>query len=189
MCSSFSCTILPQCQNPPAGFSRGFPDFTRLPLLFHACLLNPKPAFELFATMAVDPPFCCTKPSRGPFDRGQKVKKVYHEQQAVHSKVSSNYFSNPRRPGDRLGLALERPGLATFQTGPGCTVIVRSTVVLNDQSGERAGNAARNFSLLNRIALNLIRKDTSARGSIRGRRLQAASGDTFLGQLLAEGKS
>jgi predicted transposase YbfD/YdcC len=58
-----------------------------------------------------------------------------------------------------------------------------------DQSRKRAGNAAQNFSLLIRIALNLIRKDKSSKGSIRGKRLQAAWDDGFLWQLLAEGKS
>ena len=36
---------------------------------------------------------------------------------------------------------------------------------------KRAGNAAQNFSLLNHIALNLIRKDKSTKGSVRGKRL------------------
>jgi len=58
-----------------------------------------------------------------------------------------------------------------------------------DQSRKRAGNADQNFSLLNRIALNLIRKDKSSKGSIRGKRLQAAWDDDFLWQLLAEEKS
>ena len=58
-----------------------------------------------------------------------------------------------------------------------------------DLSRKRAGNAAQNFSVLNRIALNLIRKDKSTNGSVRGKRLQAAWDDNFLWQLLAEGKS
>ena len=58
-----------------------------------------------------------------------------------------------------------------------------------DASRKRAGNAAQNFSLLNRIALNLIRKDKSTKGSVRGKRLQAAWDDAFLGQLLVEGRS
>jgi len=58
-----------------------------------------------------------------------------------------------------------------------------------DQSRKRAGNAAQNFSLLNRIALNLIRKDQSTKGSVRGKRLQAAWDDAFLWQLLVEGRS
>jgi len=58
-----------------------------------------------------------------------------------------------------------------------------------DLSRKRAGNAAQNFSLLNRIALNLLRKDTSIQGSIRGKRLQAAWDDAFLRQLLIGEKS
>lgn len=58
-----------------------------------------------------------------------------------------------------------------------------------DLSRKRAGYAAQNFSVLNRIALNLIRKDKSTNGSVRGKRLQAAWDDNFLWQLLAEGKS
>ena len=57
-----------------------------------------------------------------------------------------------------------------------------------DQNRKRAGNAAQNFSLLNRIALNLIRKDKSTKGSVRGKRLQAAWDDAFLWQLLVGGK-
>ena len=53
----------------------------------------------------------------------------------------------------------------------------------------RANHATQNFSVLNRIALNLIRKDKSTKGSIRGKRLQAAWDDAFLWQLLAEEKS
>ncbi len=58
-----------------------------------------------------------------------------------------------------------------------------------DLSRKRAGHAAQNFSVFNRIALNLIRKDKTSKGSIRGKRLQAAWDDAFLWQLLAEGKS
>jgi predicted transposase YbfD/YdcC len=58
-----------------------------------------------------------------------------------------------------------------------------------DRSRKRAGNAAQNFSLLNRIALNLIRNDKSTKGSIRGKRLQAAWDDAFLWKLLTEGRS
>ena len=58
-----------------------------------------------------------------------------------------------------------------------------------DQSRKRAGNTAQNFSLLNRIALNLIRNNKSAKGSIRGKRLQAAWDDNFLWQLLLGEKS
>ena len=54
-----------------------------------------------------------------------------------------------------------------------------------DQSRKRAGYAAENFSMLTRIALNLIRKDKSTKGSVRGKRLQAAWDHEFLWKLLA----
>jgi predicted transposase YbfD/YdcC len=57
-----------------------------------------------------------------------------------------------------------------------------------ETSRKRAGYAAQNFSLLNRIALNLIRKDIS-KGSIRGKRLQAAWDDAFLWHLLMKNNS
>lgn len=42
-----------------------------------------------------------------------------------------------------------------------------------DQSHKRAGNAAQNFSVINRIALNLLKSETQTRGSIKGKRLKA----------------
>lgn len=58
-----------------------------------------------------------------------------------------------------------------------------------DQSRKRVGYAAQNFSLLTRIALNLIRKDKSTKASVRGKRLQAAWDDQFLWKLLLPGNS
>ena len=57
-----------------------------------------------------------------------------------------------------------------------------------DASRKRAGYAAQNFSLLNRIALNLIRKDIS-KSSIRGKSLQTAWDDVFLWHLLMQNNS
>jgi predicted transposase YbfD/YdcC len=57
-----------------------------------------------------------------------------------------------------------------------------------DAGRKRAGYAAQNFSLLNRIALNLIRKDIS-KGSIRGKCLQAAWDNAFLWHLLMQDNS
>ena len=42
-----------------------------------------------------------------------------------------------------------------------------------DQSQKRAGNAAQNFSVINRIALNLLKSD-KCKGSIKGKRLKSA---------------
>jgi predicted transposase YbfD/YdcC len=41
-----------------------------------------------------------------------------------------------------------------------------------DQSRKRARNSARNFSLLNRIALNLLRQETSLKRGIKGKPLK-----------------
>ncbi len=54
-----------------------------------------------------------------------------------------------------------------------------------DLSRKRAGNAAQNFSLLNRIALNLLRQDKSSRLGIHGKRLAAAWDHDYLLKLLA----
>jgi len=53
-----------------------------------------------------------------------------------------------------------------------------------DQSRKRAGHAAQNFSLLNRIALNLLKHDKSAKVGIRGKRLVAGWDNDFLLRLL-----
>lgn len=53
-----------------------------------------------------------------------------------------------------------------------------------DASRKRAGNAARNFSLLNRIALNLLRQETSLKRGIKGKRLNAAWDHAYLLKLL-----
>ena len=49
-----------------------------------------------------------------------------------------------------------------------------------DLSRVRAGHAAHNFSLLRRLALNLLRQDARARCGIKARRLQAACDPAYL---------
>ena len=49
-----------------------------------------------------------------------------------------------------------------------------------DLSRVRIGHAAHNFSLLRRLALNLLRQDTKARCGIKGRRLKAALSPAYL---------
>jgi predicted transposase YbfD/YdcC len=49
-----------------------------------------------------------------------------------------------------------------------------------DLSRVRVGHAAQNFSLLRRLALNLLRQDRTARCGIKGRRLKAALDPTYL---------
>jgi len=43
-----------------------------------------------------------------------------------------------------------------------------------DRDRKRAGHAAQNFSILNRIALNLLKHDKSSKRGIKGKRLKAA---------------
>jgi len=53
-----------------------------------------------------------------------------------------------------------------------------------DASRKRAGHAAQNFSLLNRIALNLLKQDKFCKLGIHGERLQAAWDHDYLLKLL-----
>jgi len=53
-----------------------------------------------------------------------------------------------------------------------------------DLSRKRAGHAAQNFSLLNRIALNLLQQDKSSQRGIKGKRLKAGWDHAYLLKLL-----
>jgi hypothetical protein len=53
-----------------------------------------------------------------------------------------------------------------------------------DHSRKRAGHAAQNFSLLNRIALNLLKQDKTGKAGIHGKRLQAAWDHSYILHLL-----
>lgn len=49
-----------------------------------------------------------------------------------------------------------------------------------DASRIRKGNAAQNVALLRKLALNLLRTDTTVKDSIRGKRLQATFSEEIL---------
>ena len=49
-----------------------------------------------------------------------------------------------------------------------------------DRSQKRDGHAAQNFSMLNRIALNLIKNEQSKKRSIKGKRLNAGWDNDFI---------
>lgn len=49
----------------------------------------------------------------------------------------------------------------------------------------RAGHAAQNFAVLRHLALNLLRQDTTCRGSLPTKRFKAALNDTYLATILA----
>ncbi|HVC90968.1 MAG TPA: ISAs1 family transposase [Acidobacteriaceae bacterium] len=53
-----------------------------------------------------------------------------------------------------------------------------------DLDRKRAGHAAQNFSLLNRIALNMLKQDTTFKRGIKGKRLKAAWNHPYLLKLL-----
>jgi len=53
-----------------------------------------------------------------------------------------------------------------------------------DLDRKRAGHAAQNFSILNRIALNLLKQDKSSKQGIKGKRLKAAWNLPYLLKLL-----
>jgi predicted transposase YbfD/YdcC len=53
-----------------------------------------------------------------------------------------------------------------------------------DHSRKRAGNAAQNFSLINRVALNLLKKETTLKRGVKGKRLKAAWDHPYLLKLL-----
>jgi predicted transposase YbfD/YdcC len=53
-----------------------------------------------------------------------------------------------------------------------------------DLSRKRAGHAAQNFSVLNRIALNMLKQDKNSKRGIKGKRLNAAWDNPYLLKLL-----
>jgi len=53
-----------------------------------------------------------------------------------------------------------------------------------DQSRKRDGHAAQNFSLLNRIALNLLKNEQSMKRSVKGKRLSAGWDNNYLVKIL-----
>jgi predicted transposase YbfD/YdcC len=55
-----------------------------------------------------------------------------------------------------------------------------------DASRKRAGNASQNFSILSKIALNLLKNETSERQGIKGKRLKAAYDQNYLLKVLGK---
>jgi hypothetical protein len=53
-----------------------------------------------------------------------------------------------------------------------------------DKSRKRDGYAAQNFSLLNRIALNPVKKEQSRKRSVKGKRLDAGWNNDYLLKIL-----
>jgi predicted transposase YbfD/YdcC len=53
-----------------------------------------------------------------------------------------------------------------------------------DQSRKRAGNAAQNFSVINRIALNLLKNELTTKQGVKGKRLKAGWDNNYLESVL-----
>jgi predicted transposase YbfD/YdcC len=53
-----------------------------------------------------------------------------------------------------------------------------------DASRKRAGNAAQNYSVLNKMALNLLKNENSLKASVKTKRLEAAWNEAFLLKVL-----
>jgi predicted transposase YbfD/YdcC len=53
-----------------------------------------------------------------------------------------------------------------------------------DASRKRAGNAAQNYSFLLKIALNLLKNETSKKPSMKSKRLEAGWNETYLMKIL-----
>ena len=53
-----------------------------------------------------------------------------------------------------------------------------------DASRKRAGHAAQNYAILNRIALNLLKHEKIKRRSIKGKRLDAGWDNEYLLKIL-----
>ena len=53
-----------------------------------------------------------------------------------------------------------------------------------DDSRKRQGNAAQNFSILLKIALNILKKDTKAKVGVKSRRFKAAMSNDYLLKML-----
>ena len=55
-----------------------------------------------------------------------------------------------------------------------------------DQSRTRVGHGAQNYSRLARIALNLLKRDTSLKAGIKGKRLNAGWDHDYLLRLISQ---
>ena len=53
-----------------------------------------------------------------------------------------------------------------------------------DHSRKRAGYAAQNFSVINRIALNLLKNDRATKHGVKGKRLKAGWDEKYLMDIL-----
>jgi len=53
-----------------------------------------------------------------------------------------------------------------------------------DASRKRTGNSAQNFSILNKIALNLLKNEKTEKQGVKGKRLRAAWDNDYMMKVL-----
>jgi predicted transposase YbfD/YdcC len=63
---------------------------------------------------------------------------------------------------------------------------VLDVAISEDASRKRAGNASQNFSILSKVALNLLKNETSEKQGIKGKRLKAAYDQSYLLKVLGK---
>ena len=54
-----------------------------------------------------------------------------------------------------------------------------------DASRKRIGNSAQNFSMINKIALNLIKNEKTAEQGVKGKRFKAALDNQYLRKIIS----
>ena len=54
-----------------------------------------------------------------------------------------------------------------------------------DDSRKRIGNSAQNFSMINKIALNLIKNEKTAKQGVKGKRFKAALDNQYLRKIIS----
>jgi predicted transposase YbfD/YdcC len=91
-----------------------------------------------------------------------------------------HYLSSAALPPERLAAAIR----SHWRIENGLHWVLDVTF-REDDSRVRERNAARNLALLRRIALNLVRADTSLKASLKGKRKYAGWDDTFMASLIA----
>ena len=90
------------------------------------------------------------------------------------------YLSSAKLPSEALAAAIRNH----WRIESGLHWVLDVTF-REDASRVRERNAARNLALLRRIALNLVRADTSLKASLKGKRKYAGWDDTFMASLIA----
>jgi predicted transposase YbfD/YdcC len=91
-----------------------------------------------------------------------------------------HYLSSAKLPSEALAAAIRNH----WRIESGLHWVLDVTF-REDASRVRERNAARNLALLRRIALNLVRADTSLKASLKGKRKYAGWDDTFMASLIA----